>query len=169
MKHLIISLILLTPITTFSQLKLLKCSSAYIDIAYYNDSNLTAYYSDPGFFLIQKRKGNQIQYRFRNDMYYCLNDTLYLFLTDTTLNQAHKVYQTIDSFHKSVGLRKTDSLYSKTFIRYRMFFPRITNYKHLLVKYNFSYRREDFFDSKGIPVKKIAAPIGYVSKGNVPE
>jgi len=155
MKMLFISLLQLFILNSFGQFKLLNHTSSSVDIVYYNDSTTTAYFTNPSFFLLQKKKEGKLVYFLRSDMFHCIGDTLYLYFTDTTLTSHNNSYNIIDSFHQTVGMTKIDSLAPKKILEFKIRFPKTINYSHLTIKYNFSFIRGDFFNSSGIPITEI--------------
>lgn len=142
-----------------SQVKAYSDLKNCVTVDYYNNSNEIAYYTRPDFFLFQKTKvkssKHYVRYFIRNDMYSLSNDTLTLYFTDTTLRRYSEVYRINDSFHTVIGLPKIDSLKKYEAISFKICFPRIKYYKHLLIKYNFGYNKDDFFNNVGIPVKEL--------------
>jgi hypothetical protein len=139
----------------FCQLRLLDKSEFSISIEYYNDSDKVAYFSNPSFYLKQKHNKKGVSYYIRNDMFDYSNETLYLYFTDTTLTQYKQLYKVIDSFHRIIGLSVIDTLPPKTFLRFKINFKNKINCKHIALKYNFGYKKEEFFNSYGIPVKEL--------------
>lgn len=139
--------------TSTSQVTLIKATHKSVDMVYHNDSSVVAYFSNPVFHTNQD-KGS---FWLRNDMYNYINDTLYLYLTDTTLSNKRfsKIYKLTDSLSRSNGYPTIDSLPPRHYLRYLINFPKTIKYKYLIIKYNFGYRRSDFINFTDIPVELI--------------
>lgn len=137
------------------QVRILDKTSDFIEIAYYNDSNVLAYFSNPTVYLFQKRKNSSLEYSFRKDMVRCSCDTLFLYLTDTTLNQLNGRYKISDSIHKSIGFISDDSIPPHSLLRLKIYFKQKFEYKVLVIRYNFTFKREEYFNTYGKRVREL--------------
>jgi len=153
-KYFILIFLVLTGMNTTAQVEVKSDSNNAIIITYYNDSSKTVYFTRPDYYLLQKVKKSRTKYYIRDDMYSISNDTLTLYFTDTTHFMRPK-YQVMDGVQKQSGFPRTDSLFQYNNIRFKINFPKIKYYNYLCIKYNFGYRRADFFNNVGVPVKEI--------------